>query len=81
MDDKGIAAKREHSGPEEEKDGRAELKAFQIRYVLATPGTARVLARDAGHAVEKLENWEVEECQDDEMASDLEVKEVREVSQ
>ncbi len=63
------------------EDRKAELKAFKVFYVLTVPGEATVLARNAQGAMEKLNNWEVEEHVDHDLASELEIDGVEEVKQ
>jgi len=61
------------------EDRKAGLKTFKVFYVLAVPGEATVLANSPQEAAEKLNEWDVEEHIDHELASELDIDKVEEV--
>ena len=78
MDDKEAVGREKHSGPASQEDGKVELRSFLVDFVRSTPWRAWVLARDAEEALQKFKRREVEEYDEEELDSCVEVTGVME---
>ena len=70
-----------HPRPEGREDGEATAKAFLVDFVRSTPSRAVVFASSAEEALKKFEKREVEEYDEEELDSWVEVTDVMEESQ
>lgn len=81
MQSEEINAQEVHPRPKGREDGEGTVKAFLVDFVRSTPSRAVVLASGAEEALKKFEKREVEEYDEEELDSWVEVTDVMEESQ
>lgn len=81
MDSEGVNTEEVHSRPEGREEGQVATKTFLVDFVRSTPCRAVVLASSAEEALRKFEKRQVEEYDEEELGSWVEVTDVMEESE